>query len=177
MAIPNASPSPIPHRLQEIDEDEGIAAVHEAFALGINFFDTSPFYGITRSESVLGRALRGLPRDRIIVASKVGRYGPEEFDFRYGRTLHSPPQPAGLESSESMVWMGAPAWVCTMGGCVSKHVILYVRILAHMSAHAHICVVRVCVSVPHIVRAPSPRADASQAVVADLLPLSSPPSK
>ncbi len=44
--------------MQQINEDEGIAAVHEAFRLGINFFDTSPFYGGTRSEQVsssLGR--------------------------------------------------------------------------------------------------------------------------
>ncbi len=38
--------------MQQINEDEGIAAVHEAFKLGINFFDTSPFYGSTRSEQV-----------------------------------------------------------------------------------------------------------------------------
>lgn len=38
--------------MQQINEDEGIAAVHEAFRLGINFFDTSPFYGGTRSEQV-----------------------------------------------------------------------------------------------------------------------------
>jgi hypothetical protein len=37
---------------QEINEAEGIAAVHEAFRLGINFFDTSPFYGNTKSETV-----------------------------------------------------------------------------------------------------------------------------
>lgn len=67
--------------MQDIDEDEGIAAVHEAFKLGVNFFDTSPFYGVTRSEAVLGRALASLPRNEIIVATKVGRYGPEEFDF------------------------------------------------------------------------------------------------
>jgi L-galactose dehydrogenase len=67
--------------LQEIDEEEGIAAVHEAFKLGINLFDTSPFYGKTKSETVLGKALKALPRNEIIVATKVGRYGPEEFDF------------------------------------------------------------------------------------------------
>lgn len=67
--------------VQDIDEDEGVAAVHEAFKLGINFFDTSPFYGTTRSETVLGRALAALPRNEIIVATKVGRYGAEEFDF------------------------------------------------------------------------------------------------
>ena len=41
-------------RRQDIDEDDGVAAVHEAFALGINLFDTSPFYGNTRSETVIG---------------------------------------------------------------------------------------------------------------------------
>ena len=38
---------------------------------GINFFDTSPYYGDLRSETVLGRALKGLPRDQIYVATKV----------------------------------------------------------------------------------------------------------
>lgn len=36
--------------MQDIDEEEGVRAVHEAFRLGINYFDTSPFYGETRSE-------------------------------------------------------------------------------------------------------------------------------
>lgn len=77
--------------LQDIDEEEGIAAVHEAFKLGINFFDTSPFYGVTKSETVLGKALKNLPRDEIIVATKVGRYGSTEFDFsaeRVTREFH-----------------------------------------------------------------------------------------
>jgi predicted aldo/keto reductase-like oxidoreductase len=38
--------------LQEINEAAGIESVHEAFRLGINFFDTSPFYGTTKSETV-----------------------------------------------------------------------------------------------------------------------------
>jgi hypothetical protein len=45
-------------RPQQINEDEGVAAVHEAFRLGINFFDTSPFYGATRSEQVRRRRRR-----------------------------------------------------------------------------------------------------------------------
>jgi Aldo/keto reductase family len=40
------------HASQDIDEEEGVRAVHEAFRLGINYFDTSPFYGSTRSEQV-----------------------------------------------------------------------------------------------------------------------------
>jgi len=70
-----------PSTLQEIDDNVGIAAVHRAFELGINLFDTSPFYGCTKSEIVLGRALKQLPRSEIFVATKVGRYGPEDFDF------------------------------------------------------------------------------------------------
>ena len=67
--------------VQEIDEDEAVRAVHKAFHSGINLFDTSPFYGATKSESVLGKALKGLPRDQIVVCTKVGRYGEVDFDF------------------------------------------------------------------------------------------------
>jgi hypothetical protein len=80
-----------PCHVQDVDEGEAIASVHEAFNLGINFFDTSPFYGATKSETILGKALVDLPRDQIVVATKVGRYGPEEFDFsaeRVTRSLH-----------------------------------------------------------------------------------------
>lgn len=42
----------VSHTSQEINEADGIASVHEAFRLGINFFDTSPFYGSTKSEQV-----------------------------------------------------------------------------------------------------------------------------
>ncbi|KAL4440572.1 hypothetical protein ABPG75_003573 [Micractinium tetrahymenae] len=76
-------------RLQAIDEGEGVAAVKEAFDRGINFFDTSPFYGDTRSETVLGRGLALLPRDQIVVATKVGRYGADTFDFSAARVTAS----------------------------------------------------------------------------------------
>ncbi|EFN53856.1 hypothetical protein CHLNCDRAFT_25289 [Chlorella variabilis] len=72
-----------------IDEGEGVAAVKEAFDLGINFFDTSPFYGDTKSETVLGRGLAQLPRDQIVVATKVGRYGSDTFDFSAQRVAAS----------------------------------------------------------------------------------------
>ncbi|MGH9668256.1 MAG: aldo/keto reductase [Bryobacteraceae bacterium] len=81
--------SPLGGVFGAIDEAEGIRAVHMALDLGINYIDTSPFYGLTRAESVLGKALRGIPRDRFLVATKIGRYGPEEFDFSAGRTAAS----------------------------------------------------------------------------------------
>jgi len=55
----------------------------------MNFIDVSPYYGATRAESVLGRALRGVARDRYILATKVGQYGDGEFDFSAKRVAQS----------------------------------------------------------------------------------------
>src|SRR5207253_2271890 len=50
-----------------------------------------PYYGLTKAETVLGRALRGVPRDRYILATKVGRYGNDakDFDFSAARVARS----------------------------------------------------------------------------------------
>ncbi len=71
-----------------VDPGEGMRAVHLAVDSGINFFDTSPYYGITLAETRLGAALVGR-RDRVILATKCGRYGMEEFDFSAKRVTAS----------------------------------------------------------------------------------------
>jgi aryl-alcohol dehydrogenase-like predicted oxidoreductase len=58
----------------KVDESEGIKAVHAALDLGINYFDVSPAYGATSAETILGRALRGIPRSRYYLSTKVGKY-------------------------------------------------------------------------------------------------------
>jgi L-galactose dehydrogenase len=63
-------------------------AVHLAVDSGINFFDTSPYYGTTLAETRLGAALLGR-RDRVIIATKCGRYGTNEFDFSAKRVTAS----------------------------------------------------------------------------------------
>jgi L-galactose dehydrogenase len=57
-----------------VDEAEAIKAVHAALECGINYFDVAPAYGATISETVLGKALRGIPRDRYYLSTKVGKY-------------------------------------------------------------------------------------------------------
>ena len=64
----------------DIDTSTGINAVHAAIDLGVNFFDTSPYYGRTLSETRLGEALKGY-RDQVIIATKGGRYDIDGFDF------------------------------------------------------------------------------------------------
>jgi len=64
----------------DVQLEECIQTVHEAVLQhGINFIDTSPYYG--NSESTLGKCLKGIPRDRYYIASKLGRYGDDDFDY------------------------------------------------------------------------------------------------
>lgn len=68
-----------------LSDDEGTRTVLAAIDHGINFFDTSPYYGRTLSESRLGTALRGR-RHEVVLATKGGRFdAPLEtgFDFSY----------------------------------------------------------------------------------------------
>jgi L-galactose dehydrogenase len=74
---------------RQIDENEGIRTVHTALDLGINLIDVAPFYGLTKAETVLGRALKGVSRDRYYLATKVGRYGQADFDFSAKRVTAS----------------------------------------------------------------------------------------
>lgn len=71
------------------DDAESIRAVRTALDLGINFLDVSPYYGATRAETVLGRALAGVSRESYILATKVGQYGDGEFDFSAARVTRS----------------------------------------------------------------------------------------
>jgi voltage-dependent potassium channel beta subunit len=44
--------------------------VHRAYDLGVNFFDTADVYANGQAEEALGRALRGLPRTSVVIATK-----------------------------------------------------------------------------------------------------------
>jgi L-galactose dehydrogenase len=81
--------SPLGSVFRNIDESVGIQTVHAAIDLGINFIDVSPYYGLTRAEVVLGKALNELPRDAYYLATKVGRYGDADFDFSAKRVIQS----------------------------------------------------------------------------------------
>ena len=60
---------------RETNESESFKAVETAIEGGINFIDVSPYYGHYKAETVLGKALRNIPREKYFLSTKVGRYG------------------------------------------------------------------------------------------------------
>jgi aryl-alcohol dehydrogenase-like predicted oxidoreductase len=49
-------------------EAESVALVRQAIDLGVNFLDTAAAYG---TEAIVGKAIKGMPRDRVVVATKA----------------------------------------------------------------------------------------------------------
>ncbi|MGO9305992.1 MAG: aldo/keto reductase [Candidatus Korobacteraceae bacterium] len=86
---------------RSVDEAEAIKAVHVALECGINYFDVAPAYAGTVSEIVLGKALRGVPRDRYYLSTKVGKYtkpgsyGDDTLDYSRARIRKSIEESAG----------------------------------------------------------------------------------
>ena len=74
------------------DDEESMKVVDLVVKSGVNYIDTAPWYGQGKSEQVLGKALRGIPRSSYYLATKVGRYDKEVsamFYFSYGRIVRS----------------------------------------------------------------------------------------
>jgi aryl-alcohol dehydrogenase-like predicted oxidoreductase len=69
--------------------DEAITSVRVALDCGLNFIDTSPFYGRGMSEVLLGIALKGVPRESYTLCTKLGRYDLAHFDFSAKRVAES----------------------------------------------------------------------------------------
>ncbi len=69
--------------------DEALESVRVALDCGLNFIDTSPFYGRGMSEVLLGIALQDVPRDSYTLCTKLGRYDLPHFDFSAKRVAES----------------------------------------------------------------------------------------
>ncbi|MGJ0390120.1 aldo/keto reductase [Microbacterium sp. CGR1] len=58
---------------QALGEEEWPEIVPAAWASGVRYFDVAPHYGLGLAERRLGESLRALPRDEVVVSTKVGR--------------------------------------------------------------------------------------------------------
>ena len=72
---------------QGMSEKEAIELVKQSLEYGINFFDTAPNYGRGSSEDRLGKALKGVDRNKIVINTKFGHSdsGITNFDSSYIR--------------------------------------------------------------------------------------------
>jgi D-threo-aldose 1-dehydrogenase len=79
--------NPLGNLYAAVDDAVAEGAITAAYDAGVRYFDTAPLYGYGLAEERLGRALAGLPRDFLVVSTKIGR------------TLGSgtpPPEPGGV---------------------------------------------------------------------------------
>src|SRR5690625_6089959 len=70
---------------RDINEQEGINTVHEAIDQGINLIDVSPYYGLTKAETVLGKALIEIPRNKYLLSRSEERRVGKECRTRWAR--------------------------------------------------------------------------------------------
>ena len=81
--------SSLGQEFRSVKLDEALESVRVALDCGLNFIDTSPFYGRGMSEVLLGIALRGVPRESYALCTKLGRYDLAHFDFSAKRVAES----------------------------------------------------------------------------------------
>lgn len=81
--------SSLGQEFRRVTLDEALGAVRTALDCGLNFIDTSPFYGRGMSEVLLGMALRDVPRESYLLCTKLGRYDLDHFDFSARRVAES----------------------------------------------------------------------------------------
>ena len=81
--------SSLGQEFRQVGLSEALESVRVALDVGMNFIDTSPYYGRGMSEVLLGFALRGVPRDSYLLGTKLGRYDVSHFDFSARRVVES----------------------------------------------------------------------------------------
>jgi len=100
VALSGARPATDPQ--QTTSEAEAIALIHRSLALGLNYLDTAPMYGVGDSERRYGQALRGLARNSYVLSTKVGRVlRPSEPDSAHITWAFDFSRQGVLESFES----------------------------------------------------------------------------
>jgi len=81
--------SSLGQEFRKVNLDDALRSVRVALDCGLNFIDTSPFYGRGMSEVLLGIALRDAPRQSYTLCTKLGRYDLQHFDFSPKRVAES----------------------------------------------------------------------------------------
>src|SRR5438309_8401181 len=66
------------------EETAALKAIRASYESGITTIDTAPVYGFGRSEELVGRAMQGVPRDRLQLLTKFGmNWQTQQGDFYF----------------------------------------------------------------------------------------------
>ena len=71
----------------QVEENEAIEAVQYAIEQDINYIDTSPLYA--ESERRIGLAIKGYPREKLILSTKTGTHPEHRQDYSWDGTMWS----------------------------------------------------------------------------------------
>jgi D-threo-aldose 1-dehydrogenase len=85
--------APLGNLYRAVADDDAHAVLEAAWAAGVRYYDTAPFYGLGLAESRLNRFLRGKPRDSYVLSTKVGRlmrHAPPEQRAGIGKFFDTP---------------------------------------------------------------------------------------
>jgi predicted aldo/keto reductase-like oxidoreductase len=82
-------PSEMKDGKQVFNEEESIKLIHRAMELGVNYFDTAPYYCDGISEVFLGKALAGGRRDKVFVSTKnpIENASGDDYEKRFEKSL------------------------------------------------------------------------------------------
>ena len=100
----------------DFEEAKGIEAVFAAIGAGVNFIDVSPYYGYYKAETVLGKALKDIPRDKFFLSTKVGRYGEDghnTWDYSAGRVTPGTIPPVASRAACTRAWSACTSTIST----------------------------------------------------------------
>ncbi len=82
------------------EESESIKAIHAAFDSGITMIDTAPAYGFGNSEIIVGKAIKQLKREKVIIATKCGLIWHDKLGEKFFDSDEKGPTEASSASKE-----------------------------------------------------------------------------
>lgn len=56
---------------KQVDETAAVDLIHAAYDQGVNYFDNADMYAAGHAEEMMGKAIQGLPREALVISSKV----------------------------------------------------------------------------------------------------------
>jgi len=88
---------PIGTAFEKMPSARAQAILQKAWDLGIRYYDTSPWYGLTKSERAFGEFLRAKPREEFVFSTKVGRLFHQVSESEVPPTMWQDPLPYDFE--------------------------------------------------------------------------------